>query len=162
LVALLLKTPYKRLMTTTSSTNTTFPTSLIGAAFSAVGMNEVSGNAANADRLTQPNPQSSSSAHSGWSIGFDQEDFAGNASVAQATLVAALTASGNFSPASAAQIAANLTAAGTSNSPTFTGITDNYGNPVTVQSINTALASPAAAASIQQSSLNNFTSLFVD
>ncbi|HAM51853.1 MAG TPA: hypothetical protein DCP92_14640 [Nitrospiraceae bacterium] len=59
--------------------------SLFNAAFQAVSDNEVSGNPAIADRITYPNPSRKQNGNGGWTIGFDQEDFMGNATTAQAT-----------------------------------------------------------------------------
>lgn len=130
---------------------------LIGSAFSPISMNEVGGNPATADKITAPQPNLSSNGNGGWTIGFNQEDFHTNSTQSQQTLISALVASGDFGTQSATNIAVALTNAGTSGNVGLNGILDVNGVQATLSSINSALATSASAASIYQSSLNDFT-----
>ena len=75
--------------------------SISSAAFAAVSANEVSGNAKLADAVIKPNPNAGQNGNGGWTIGFNQMDFNTNATQAQAALMNALTASGQFTQAKA-------------------------------------------------------------
>ncbi len=125
------------------------------AAFADIGQIEVSGSAAIADRLTPPNPNGG-----GWTVGWEQEDFSTNPSTAQTTLVSALGASGYLDSTNAQLAAAAFTAAGTSSNVNFSGIVDAQGDPVDLGTINDALATTAGAASVYNSSYNNYTGKF--
>src|ERR1700733_13073062 len=98
-------------------------TTLLATAYSAVSNNEVGGQALVADSITAP----SGSGTSGWTIGFNQQDFTAGTGIAQATLEAALEASGAFNSTNATNVATALTNAGTSTTVNFTGITATNG-----------------------------------
>jgi hypothetical protein len=134
---------------------------LLSEVYNAISQNEVGRNATaaarNADSILPP---LGGSGTSGWTVGFDQEDFNTNSTVSQATLVAALVASGQFNTSNAQLIAKALTNAHTSNVVDFTGIFDVNGNPPSIASIDAALQSPDGANSIAQASMNNITTAY--
>jgi hypothetical protein len=138
-------------------------TSILQAAYQAVSNNEVGGNSSIADSIRPP----LSSGSSGWTIGFNQQDFNTNPTQAQATLEDALVASGDFDVTEADDIGSILTMLGTSgNANTLESylavddVDDIDGDPASFDSINAALQTDTAAESISQSSLNDFTSAF--
>jgi Ca2+-binding RTX toxin-like protein len=130
--------------------------SIASSAFSAVSENEVSGNPSIADRISAP----VAGGTSGWTIGYNQEDFYSNPAQAQQMLTNALVASGQFDYQNAASIATALTLAQTSSNLNLSGITDINGGSASIDNINAALSSTAGANSIYQSSLTDFTSSF--
>ena len=90
--------------------------------------------------------------------------FTANTGIAQNTIEAALEASGQFNAANALAVATALTAAGHSSVVDWDGIVETNNTTLTpsnaISIIDGALHTPAAEASIQNSSLTNFTSAY--
>jgi YD repeat-containing protein len=146
--------------TMTDVPTVTLPTELTqsqidDAAFKSIGLSEVSGSASIADRMTPPG-----AAGGGWTVGWEQEDFSTNPTQAKATLTKGLVASGYLDEDNAKLAASAFAAAKESASVSFKGIVDAQGDPVDLGTINDALITKAGAASIYDSTYNNYMNKF--
>jgi hypothetical protein len=119
--------------------NSTTLTGLYKSALTMLFQNEIGGNDATAFPISQP-VSGAAAGNSGWTIGLAQPDFHTNSGAAQSLLVDALVASGNFTTSEAQNVGSVIVNSGTSATINFGTLTDGYGNPVTVASINKSLA----------------------